>query len=190
MLYNTLFIVISLLAFGLFAVILGNPVKDLTLFIQTLLMGSIGFSISFTFISAIASKANWYVNGYFKLSCNYSYSNGSHASNKNILSPNDRYAYYKDIISSLYRRSFGRINISCFHFYGETNIRFPMPQYIVSVYNNMSDADYEALLPLELAFSKQLKAQGSLQKVYAKAAHRGAILIMEAANEAELKAFY
>lgn len=59
MLYNTVLLtIISLLAFGLFSVVLGNPVKDLGLFLQTLLLGSIGFSISFTFISAIASKAN------------------------------------------------------------------------------------------------------------------------------------
>jgi heme exporter protein B len=57
--YNTLLLmvlgVLALLTFGLVA---GNPVKDYPLFILTLILGSIGFSIAFTFIAAIASGAS------------------------------------------------------------------------------------------------------------------------------------
>lgn len=59
MIYNTLLlIVIGLLCFGLFALFVGNPVKDIGLFLITLLLSSIGLSIAFTFISAISIKAN------------------------------------------------------------------------------------------------------------------------------------
>lgn len=57
--YNTLLLlVLSLLAFGIYALVAGNPVKDPSLFALTLLLGSMGFSISFTFISSIAARAN------------------------------------------------------------------------------------------------------------------------------------
>lgn len=59
MLYNSLLLlIISFLAFGAFSVVASNPVKDSLLFYQTLALGSIGFSIAFTFVSAISSKAN------------------------------------------------------------------------------------------------------------------------------------
>lgn len=59
MLYNSLLLLaISFLAFFAFSVVVGNPVKQALLFYQTLALGSIGFSITFTFISAIAAKAN------------------------------------------------------------------------------------------------------------------------------------
>jgi heme exporter protein B len=59
MLYNSfLLLAISFLAFGAFSVVVGNPIKDMLLFSQTLALGSIGFSITFTFISAISAKAN------------------------------------------------------------------------------------------------------------------------------------
>lgn len=58
-LYNTaLLSVISLLTFAFLGLIMGNPVRDLGLFLITLGLGSLGFSITFTFISAIAVKAN------------------------------------------------------------------------------------------------------------------------------------
>ena len=63
-----------------------------------------------------------------------------------------------------------------------------MQQFIVSVYNNMSDEVYAELLEQELAYSKELKTTGQLLKVYVKAEHRGAILIMQAENDSTLKA--
>lgn len=57
--YNTLLlIVLSGLSFIAYSVVAGNPVKDIGLFWLTLLLGSLGFSIAFTFISSIAAKAN------------------------------------------------------------------------------------------------------------------------------------
>jgi heme exporter protein B len=57
--YNTLLLlVLSTLAFGVYGVVAGNPVKDLPLFALVLLLGSMGFSIAFTFIASIAAKAN------------------------------------------------------------------------------------------------------------------------------------
>jgi len=59
MLYNSLLLLaISFLAFGAFSIVVGNPIEDMLLFSQTLALGSIGFSITFTFISAISAKAN------------------------------------------------------------------------------------------------------------------------------------
>jgi len=58
MLYNSLLLLaISFLAFGAFSIVVGNPIEDMLLFSQTLALGSIGFSITFTFISAISAKA-------------------------------------------------------------------------------------------------------------------------------------
>jgi heme exporter protein B len=57
--YNCLLLlVLSTLAFGAYSVVAGNPVKDGALFALVLLLGSVGFSIAFTFIASIASKAN------------------------------------------------------------------------------------------------------------------------------------
>ena len=57
--YNTLLLlVLSSLAFGAYSVVAGNPVKDAGLFALVLLLGSLGFSIAFTFIASIAAKAN------------------------------------------------------------------------------------------------------------------------------------
>ena len=59
MIYNTiLLIVIGLLCFGLFALFVGNPVKDIGQFLLNLFLSSIGLSIAFTFVSAISIKAN------------------------------------------------------------------------------------------------------------------------------------
>ena len=54
--YNTL--LLSTLAFGAYSVVAGNPVRDWPLFALVLVLGSLGFSIAFTFISSIAAKAN------------------------------------------------------------------------------------------------------------------------------------
>ena len=53
-----LLLTISLLTFAAFSLVAGNPVKNMDEFLLALLLGSIGFSINLTFVSAIASKAN------------------------------------------------------------------------------------------------------------------------------------
>lgn len=59
MIYNALLLLaISFLAFFVFSVVVGNPIKFPWLFYQTLALGALGFSITFTFISAISAKAN------------------------------------------------------------------------------------------------------------------------------------
>ncbi|MCB0568614.1 MAG: heme exporter protein CcmB [Phaeodactylibacter sp.] len=58
-LYNIiLLLLLSLLTWGAFSLVAGNPVKDTSQFFLALLLGSVGFSITFTFISAISSKAD------------------------------------------------------------------------------------------------------------------------------------
>jgi heme exporter protein B len=58
-LYNTLLLlVLSILSFLVYSLVAGNPVKDWGLFSLVILLGSIGFAITFTFLSAIAAKAN------------------------------------------------------------------------------------------------------------------------------------
>lgn len=58
MLYNTLLLLLlSLLSYGAFSLVMSSPVKEQGLFFLTLFLGSMGFSITFTFISAIAAKA-------------------------------------------------------------------------------------------------------------------------------------
>jgi len=58
-LYNSvLLLLLSFLSFGIFALVVGNPVRDFGEFYLALLLASIGFSIAFTFISAIAAKAS------------------------------------------------------------------------------------------------------------------------------------
>jgi len=57
--YNTLLLfVLSTLAFAAYSLVAGNPVKDWPLFGLVLVLGSLGFSIAFTFIASIAAKAN------------------------------------------------------------------------------------------------------------------------------------
>lgn len=57
--YNTgLTLVLALLGYGVFSVILGNPVQDQGLFLLNLVLGAMGFSSSLTMVSAIASKAS------------------------------------------------------------------------------------------------------------------------------------
>lgn len=56
--YNTmLLLVLSFLSWGAFTFVSGGQVKDSGQFFMALFLGSVGFSITFTFISAIASKA-------------------------------------------------------------------------------------------------------------------------------------
>ena len=57
--YNALLLgLLSVLTFMAFGFVAGNPVKDYWQFALALFMGSWGFSIVFTFVSAIATKAD------------------------------------------------------------------------------------------------------------------------------------
>ncbi|MCC9137101.1 heme exporter protein CcmB [Pontibacter silvestris] len=57
--YNMLLmLVLALLCFAFYALVLGNPVQDVPMFLLTILLGAIGFSTSLTMISGIASKAS------------------------------------------------------------------------------------------------------------------------------------
>ncbi len=57
-LYNVgLLQLISLLAWGVFVVVLGYPIVQSVLFGLTVFLGALGFAIAFTFVSAIAAKA-------------------------------------------------------------------------------------------------------------------------------------
>lgn len=56
--YNTvLCLLISVTGYALFSIFIFNPVQDNLLFFVALLLGSLGFSASLSFISGIASKA-------------------------------------------------------------------------------------------------------------------------------------
>ncbi len=58
-LYNSLLLLLlTLLSFAAFSLVAGNPVRDHAQFFAAILLGSIGLSITFTFISAIASQAH------------------------------------------------------------------------------------------------------------------------------------
>jgi heme exporter protein B len=48
----------TLLTFGFLSLVTINPVKDMQLFLITMLLGSVGLAITLTFISSIAVKAN------------------------------------------------------------------------------------------------------------------------------------
>ncbi|RFM29146.1 heme exporter protein CcmB [Deminuibacter soli] len=52
-----LMLVMNLLALGIFLVLLGNPLEHMATFIGISLMGGLGLSLVFTFLSAIAAKA-------------------------------------------------------------------------------------------------------------------------------------
>jgi len=57
--YNTvLLLLLTLLSYAAFSLFIGNPVRHTGQFFGAIFLGSVGFSITFTFISAIASKAN------------------------------------------------------------------------------------------------------------------------------------
>lgn len=58
-LYNIgLLMVVSLLTWACFALMAGNAVKDNSQFFLALFLGSVGLSITFTFVAAIAGKAD------------------------------------------------------------------------------------------------------------------------------------
>jgi len=58
-LYNILLLfVLSLLVWAAFAFVAGNPVRQLGAFVGTIFLGSVGFSITFTFVAAISAKAD------------------------------------------------------------------------------------------------------------------------------------
>jgi heme exporter protein B len=58
MIYNALLLVVlAFIGFGIYTLVLGNPVADVPLFLLTILLASLGFSATFTMISAIAAKA-------------------------------------------------------------------------------------------------------------------------------------
>jgi heme exporter protein B len=57
--YNTILLfVLMLLTYVCLSFIAGNPVADSGLFFLALLLGAVGFSVAFTFISAISAKAS------------------------------------------------------------------------------------------------------------------------------------
>lgn len=57
--YNIcLLLVINILTFVMMGIMVGNPINNLSQYFLAILLGSLGFSITFTFISAIAAKAN------------------------------------------------------------------------------------------------------------------------------------
>jgi heme exporter protein B len=57
--YNTvLCLVLALSGYLFFALFIGNPVKDIPVFLLTLLLTSLGFSSALSLLSAIASRAN------------------------------------------------------------------------------------------------------------------------------------
>lgn len=59
MMYNIcLLSVLSIISFGCFAFIVGNPIKNAGLFYLVLLLAGVGLSVTLTFISAIAAKAS------------------------------------------------------------------------------------------------------------------------------------
>lgn len=59
MLYNTLLLfLIASLSYGAFSLIMDSPVKNQSLFWGILLLGSLAFAVTFTFIAAISAKAS------------------------------------------------------------------------------------------------------------------------------------
>ena len=58
MLYNFIFTILLIsLAFIVFALMIGNPVSNLPLFLTTAMLGGTGYSLLFTLMGAIASRA-------------------------------------------------------------------------------------------------------------------------------------
>lgn len=59
MIYNTaLMLLLAILGYLCYAVVLGNPVQDKLYFFISIILGAVGFSVIFTMISGIASKAH------------------------------------------------------------------------------------------------------------------------------------
>ena len=57
-LYNTLLmLVLALVGFGIYAVVMGNPVGDIGMYLVSIVLGAIGFASSLTMVAGIASKA-------------------------------------------------------------------------------------------------------------------------------------
>ncbi|HEY6162064.1 MAG TPA: heme exporter protein CcmB [Bacteroidia bacterium] len=57
--YNIILMaVLSLICFGFYAILLGDPVQNTGLFLVTIIFGSMGLSCTLTMVSAIASKTN------------------------------------------------------------------------------------------------------------------------------------
>lgn len=58
-LYNAILVcILSVLSFGIYSLMIGNPVLNFSLFFVSLILGSIGLSSILALVSAIASKAN------------------------------------------------------------------------------------------------------------------------------------
>ncbi len=58
MIYNTaLMLGLSLVGFGVYAFVMGNPVGDLGMYLVSIVLGAMGFSGTLTMVSGIASKA-------------------------------------------------------------------------------------------------------------------------------------
>jgi heme exporter protein B len=56
--YNTLLmLLLALVGFGFYALVMGNPVGDMGLYLVSIMLGAIGFSSTLTMIAGIASKA-------------------------------------------------------------------------------------------------------------------------------------
>ncbi len=56
--YNTLLmLLLALVGFGFYAVVMGNPVGDMGLYLVSIVLGAVGFSSTLTMIASIASKA-------------------------------------------------------------------------------------------------------------------------------------
>lgn len=56
--YNSLLmLLLSLFAYGIYSLVLGNQVQDKPLFLLAIILGALGFAGSFTLLSGIASKA-------------------------------------------------------------------------------------------------------------------------------------
>jgi heme exporter protein B len=57
-LYNTgLMLLLSLLGFGFYAFVMGNPVGDLAMYLLSIVLASVGFATTLTMVAGIASKA-------------------------------------------------------------------------------------------------------------------------------------
>jgi heme exporter protein B len=57
-LYNTLLmLVLALVGFGVYAIVMGNPVGDIGMYLVSIVLGAIGFASSLTMVAGIASKA-------------------------------------------------------------------------------------------------------------------------------------
>ncbi|MFN4080623.1 MAG: heme exporter protein CcmB [Saprospiraceae bacterium] len=53
-----LLLVLSFMAFAAYVLVAGNPVRDMPLFMGVLVLGSAGFAVAFTLLSAISARAN------------------------------------------------------------------------------------------------------------------------------------